>query len=527
MERGVSKRELLNQLGQSSHASLQDYIPLCVPAARDEAEFYAHLITWNHNKGAVRDVQMALPVIGLNEFTEPEFIGNALAHLAKLTPRELLAAYKFAQGYVRNKGVEMRPHPKTGKPVKMRLGGWKRFTSGKSFLGPASRRRALDNLVTRYLRKREDNSAEFERNLVQFRRSLISLYGLSHTQMSAYARTLIMDKTRPQDTAMDAIKRLETMTPIQAAASIVEHRIPFLMLFPVLKDKAKDPLLLMAIIDRMSPSELQTNIKMLERMGVKDHPETRVALENGLKRMATSTSRKTALKTAKAAELVEDQALKSKLKEVQEKQIDRLKGIDGNWLILADASGSMQEAVATGVMVAGTLARFVKERIGLVFFDASPRYFDVTGQTLEEIKYLTRHVTAGGYTSIGCGLQAAMERKQEIDGIIVISDGWENANPRFVQQYQRLLAQSGKDVPVYYFHLGHGGDTFLASMNAAGYAMQVTELNGMTVDDYSIPNIVQSLRVNRYSVIDEVLESKLWTVDEVLGIEKEELIACN
>jgi hypothetical protein len=56
----------------------------------------------------------------------------------------------------------------------------------------------------------------------------------------------------------------------------------------------------------------------------------------------------------------------------------------------------------------------------LVFFNTMPTYHDVTGKTLDEINAITKHVRAGGGTSIGCGLKYIMDRGLEVDGNAIV-----------------------------------------------------------------------------------------------------------
>lgn len=529
MERGVSKLAILTEATRSAHSALNEYVPVISQAARDESEFMAHMIPYLSDQGSIRDANIALPVITLSvpEFNEPAFVDNSLAHLAKLTPRELHVAYKFAMGQVRNKDLVPNPDPAKAKRYpKIRVGGWKHFQP--EYLVPRSGMRKLESLVGRYLRSRESNPAAFERNVVQFRRDMQSLYFMSRTAPSEYAKEILYNNIRPCGSTMQAIAELEHMEPRVAAASIVEHRIPFLMLFPILKKKVQDPVLLMAIIDRMSPSELQTNMKMLERLGVKDHPETRAALDQGLIKLASS--RKTVLKTTKAAESVTDEKMKAKVLAAQEKQIDNFKGVNGNWLVLGDCSSSMGVAVETAKLVAGTLARFVTDQVALVFFNDSPRYFDVTGKSMDEINQITKYVQANGWTSIGCGVLAAVQKGLDIHGIAIVSDGQENRNPLFVDQYKALCAATGRQIPVYYYKVGASGysDTLTESMNRAGFSMEVKDLRTTKIDSYSLPALVSQMKVNRFSVLDQVYEYKLLTVDQVLGVEskKGRLVTC-
>ena len=83
--------------------------------------------------------------------------------------------------------------------------------------------------------------------------------------------------------------------------------------------RLKEEPVLLSLIESMSPTELVTNTKMLEKLGVKSTPALRAAFENGLKKVAKSKA--ATLKTTQAAENVEDEQLAEKLRGAQEKQI--------------------------------------------------------------------------------------------------------------------------------------------------------------------------------------------------------------
>src|SRR6185369_4124006 len=101
-----------------------------------------------------------------------------------------------------------------------------------------------------------------------------------------------------------------------------------------------------------------------------------------------------------AAEEVEDESLKTMLKELQERQIqaqkDSGRGIDGNWLVIADKSGSMEASIELGKAVAAAIAKFVSGRVWLVFCDTCAGHLEVTGMTLEQIKEKSRFIKAAG-----------------------------------------------------------------------------------------------------------------------------------
>src|SRR4030042_845202 len=108
-EEGITKNQILSELSRSAHGALADYVPTCLQAAEQDAEFLAHLIAWNYDKGQIRDSKVALPVVSsfVNSFND-DFLDNSYAHFALLNPREMLKGYRFALSLRDNKELSPR-----------------------------------------------------------------------------------------------------------------------------------------------------------------------------------------------------------------------------------------------------------------------------------------------------------------------------------------------------------------------------------------------------------------------------------
>jgi hypothetical protein len=481
-ESGLTKNNIINELSKSPHGKLDEYLAVGTKAVKQEPEFMAHLIAWNQINGQVRDAKVALPVISLADPSFPEdFVENSLAHVASLDARNMLRALRFS------------------KQLK-------------------ARGRAMRRMVAQYLGSLESNWAKWERVAVQHRKSLKGLYAFPYTggriKLVPHVKAILFENQFPKGSLFYLISQLKNMSPSEAAGTILEHRIPSLIAKGALGEKAKNPDVVMALIDRMSATELVTNIKMLEELGLNTNPALRAAFEQALQRAAKS--KQNTLKTSKAAESVKDEGLKAKLQNLQEKQIKALGGIDGNWLVLGDKSGSMSTAIEMARHVASTLAKMVNGDVHIIFFDTSPRYGKATGCTYEEILAGSKHVTAGGGTSIGCGLQYLMDNNIEVDGIAIVTDGDENTNPYFGAVYQKYAKKFDKEPTVYVYQTPSGYKaSFSANLKAIGIDVQDFKLSGQT-DYYSLPNLVQTMRVNRYGLVDQIMETPLLTLDGVL-----------
>lgn len=476
-ETGLTKNQIIQQLTRSTHGDLKQYVAAGRAAVLQEAEFFAHLIAWNEINGQIRDSKVALPVVSLSV---PAFNGelaeNSLAHLSLLDPRSLVRALDFAR--------EVKT-PNHG--------------------------RGLHKLVEHYLRVREANPSWWVKTAMQHRRPLKTLYARFHIKPSVMADKVLFKGEKIG--VFGEIAKLKDMSPKEAATVIMQRKIPFLVAVGALGKKMQDPDMVLALISAMSATELVSNTKMLERLGVRKSGILSAAYEAGLKRVADSKTAPT-FKTTRAIAAVSDEKLKDKLRGVQEKQIAQLGGVEGNWLVLADKSGSMQVAIKVAVQLAATLSKHVKGKVHLIFFDNSPRFIDASGKEYDKLLEETRRITAGGGTSIGCGLQYALDNDLEVDGIAVVSDGGENATPLFHNVYPKLAAKLGKEPPVYFYDVGgQSSDVFSHLMRTAGIDLQKFDLRD-GFDYYTLPQIVTTMKTQRYGLIDAIMSTPLLTLAE-------------
>ena len=485
-EQGISKQKIFAELAKSSHGKLGEYVTIGKQAIEQESEFFQHLIAWNAIHGQIRDSKVALPVLGLAYEKDTELLDNSLAHLADLNPRELLKAFMFLR--------ELRPK---------------------------GRMMTMDRLVRDYLHDLESEKG-WDHVAVQHGKVLRSLYAYARVKPTKDRVRIVLfggvkkgeKSPLPKGSIFEAVANLKKMSATEAAAVIVKFKIPFLIAAGALEEKAKEPDLVLALLDRMSSSELITNMKMLEKLGVKTNPAIRGAFEKAMEKAATS--KKNTLKTTQAVDAVEDEGLKEKLRAVQKKQIAAAGGPEGDWAVLIDKSGSMAQAIETGRNIAAQLAQFVKGKVYMVFFDTSPMTVEVTNLSLDQIQKATKHIPASGGTSIGCALNRLLHEKIMVDGIAIVSDGGEHNAPLFADVYPKYTKLTDKDVPVYFYQLSGDPDYFSTSMNAAKIEMQTFDLRGSAVDYYSLPNLVKSMSGNPYNLLDEIMATPLVSLTDVL-----------
>lgn len=470
MEQALTRQQVISLLTRSPHGELTQYTPVALRAANEDPEFYSRLVAWNELKGQIRDSRVALPVIGL---AAPKLAGdmelrdNALAHMVKLDARNLVRSVRFAKSF---KDVS---------------------------------KRTVKRAVELYLREIESSSKRFDRVALQHRQSMKELYALLHIKPSDYANSILFKGEKRG--VFGVVARLKDMDPTEAAGTIMQLRIPFLVAQGAMGAKMKEPAVVQALIESMSPTELVTNTKMLERLGINTNPALRATYNAAL--VKAQSSKKATLKTARAAAVVGG-AVGEKLATVQEKQLDAI-AVEGDWLVLGDKSGSMTVSIEASRQIAAVLARAAKGKTHLVFFDSGPTYYDVTGKTLEEINEITKRVAAGGGTDIGCGAAYMAAKKANVDGIAIISDGGERGVVGFAAAYGKLCEVLDKEPPVYFYKVTGSDPDWLSGQCArAGVELTMFDLTG-GVDYYSLPNIVQTMRTNRWSLADEIMATPL------------------
>ena len=491
-ESAITPNALIAELGRIGHGELTGYIPVAQRTTRENPELMAHFLSWNALNGQVRDSKVALPVITLSVkgFDDNELIENSLAHMATLPLRDFLRALRFSK---------------------------------QAGVGAAGRMKTVKRLVTRYVRTLEADPNKWKRVALQHRDSMREVYSLFHIKAgSEFIQNVLQgknfDKTKatlPRGTAFGALAALRTMPPLEAAGEIMRWKLPFMAIQKAFGGLPADPDVLVATIARMTPTELVTNTKALMKRGVKTEPKLRAAYEEALgKKDKGRGPAANVLKATTAAEAIDDEAIKAKLMVMQERKLDEM-SVEGDWLVLADKSGSMSAAIEAARLVAGTLSRLGKGRVSLIFFDNSPYLYDATGKTYEAILEETKRVVAAGYTSIGCGLLMAISKGLPMDGIVVVSDGGENCPPYFNDQYKALVQSLGKEPPVYFFQLG-AGDNFTERMKNAGFALNTIDLRGKTVDRYSVPGLCQTMRTTHYGLLETIMDTPLLKLDDVL-----------
>jgi len=491
------RQSLINELLQSRHGDLPAYVPSTDKAAEDP-EFLSKLIVWNLAKGEIRDTKIALPMIALHHFgkDEKDLAENAMACLCSLDPRSLVKAYRFKK--ILNRII------------------------------PGGNRRILEQGLKMYLSKREENPGLWDRVALQHRHSLKELYAVAHMKPSDRAQAVLFKGEYPKGSVFEDVARLKSIGTEEAAGIILNRKIPFQIAIGALGKKKEDfikaPELPLALMSAMSGQQLLASTKMLQSLGVFSSPMLQSEYNKALQR-AKGDKRVSTLKADKAARAVVEAATTDEEKKVAEKIVKKLsavqeeklaqKTIEGDWVIFGDCSGSMNQAIKLAIEISSYITKSVKGKVYLIFFNIEPRMMDVTGKTLAEIQHETRLITAGGGTSCGCGLWLLADKKISVDGIVMVSDGGENTSPAFGQAYNRYKEVMKREPTVYFYKLP--GERNVFSDNCKMVNVAIEEFDMTKSDYYSLPNMIAMMKITRYSLIDEIMNTELLTFKDVFG----------
>lgn len=121
------------------------------------------------------------------------------------------------------------------------------------------------------------------------------------------------------------------------------------------------------------------------------------------------------------------------------------------------------------------------------------------------------------FPSIGCGLEAMIGKP--VDGIAVVSDGGENRAPVFAEFHKRKF----EGVPVYFYQVQGDRNVFSHNCKVMGVPLSEFDLQNATgLDYYSVANLVQTMRTNRYGLYQEIMDTPLLTLAKVFKTEERE-----
>ncbi|MEM9068801.1 MAG: hypothetical protein AAGE52_09855 [Myxococcota bacterium] len=461
--------QMLDSLLTTPHRKLEQVAELHKRMIAQDPIFYGHLAVWYADNGHVRDHREVF-VANLLASALPEHRDAGFVMLQALPPYQVARVVEF---------------------MKRSLGRV-----------PRSARTA----VTQYLRKREANPRQFDRAALRARKAMKRLYASLHIKPSERADRILFKGRPPADSLAYQVKELaKAKTPAAQAKVIAEQKIPFPVAIGAIQTLT--PVVLVALLDAMTPQETINHLKALERRGALAHPAVKKLVDKKIAE-AKSDKRVSAYKAKVAAAAAPvDSAMASALSEVTEAQVKKAGRIRRPTALLVDKSGSMEQAIEVGKQIAAMLSGIADAPLYVYAFDKAPYYLQATDSSLAGWERVFKHVHAGGTTSIGAPLAAMRRRGQRVEQVLVITDEGENSAPYFPDEYTKYAKEFDVKPDVLILKLGR----------ATGYLERKLKDKKVTVDTltftgdyYSLPNLVPLLtRPSRLDLVLEILEVPL------------------
>jgi hypothetical protein len=482
---------ILNTLLTTPHRRLDAVWPVHAEMARQDPRFYVRLAAWYADHGDVRDhKEMFIITLVLSSFPGHRDVGLAL--LRGLPPYEVVRVVDFINGR------KERPRARAAAAAEPT-----ELTSHGLFRNPP---RCLRTEVTRYLREREADAAWLDSTVLVARKALKRLYALLHVAPGERAQKILFDEDPPADSRLFALRALaRASSPEAQARAIIEHEIPYRVAVSVVHQLT--PVVVAALVERMSPQEVINNLAALERRGALADASLKALIERKLDEARTG-ARVSALKAEQALQ-VTDLApdVRVRLEKVADTQVKAKGRITRPTALLIDKSGSMSQAIELGKRIGALLSAVCEAELYVYAFDTIAYEVEAGGTDLAAWERSLQGITAGGGTSVGVAVEALRRKRHYVEQVLVITDEGENTPPLFLDSLRKYQAELKADPGVCFVRTPGSTTQMEDACRKAGVVADAFQFTG---DYYALPNLVPLLaRPSKLDLLMEILEYPL------------------
>jgi hypothetical protein len=477
---------ILNTLLTTPHRQLDDVWLVHADLVRQDPRFYVRLAAWYADHGDVRDHQEVFIItLVLSDFPGHRDVGLAL--LRALPPYQVVRVVDFISGRTQR--------ARGGDGAALARHGLFRSVP-----------RCVRTEVARYLREREADADWFDSSVLVARKAVKRLYALLHVAPSPRAQQVLFDDRPPPGSRLFALRRLARATsPEEQARAVVEHAIPYRVAASVVRNLT--PVVLAALVERMSAQEVINNLAALERRGALAEPALKALVERKLDE-ARGARRVSALKAEEAAKVARlSPDVRGRLEKVADTQVKAKGRITRPAALLIDKSGSMSSAIELGKRIGALLSAVCERELYVYAFDTLAYEVEAGGSDLAAWERSLVGITAGGGTSVGVAVEALRRKRQYVEQLIVITDEGENTPPLFVDGLRKYREEL-KAEPAVCFVRTPGATTQLEeACRRAGLVVDAFQFAG---DYYALPNLVPLLaRPSKLELLLEILDYPL------------------
>jgi hypothetical protein len=461
--------EMLNSLLTTPHRKLEQVAEIHKLIVELDPIFYGHLAVWYDQNGEVRDHKEV-------------FVGHLLTSDLPSHREAGFAMLKSLPPYQVARVVDYMKQQRNKVP------------------------RSARTAIRQYLETREKNTAVFDRAALRGRKAMKHLYASLHIKPSDRTNAILFKDEPPEGSLAAVLKQLAKATSAaEQARLIVEFNLPYTVAIGAVQQLT--PVVLVALINSMSPQEIINNLKSLKARGAMDHSEVKQLIDSKLEAAQTS-NRISVFKSLVAVDAADfDSETAARLEQVANAQVKRRGTIARPTALLVDKSGSMDNAIEIGKRLAALISGITEAELFVYAFDTMPYPIQAQGKELTDWERAFANIKAGGGTSIGCALEVMRRKKQIVDQIILVTDEGENADPYFPAVYKTYCRELGVMPNVVIVRVGGYCDWVEGQLKQQQAPVETFAFAG---DYYALPNLVPLLtRPSRLELLMEILETPL------------------
>ena len=483
-----TRLRVLNSLLTCPHRGLDSVWKLHDEMVRADPRFYVRMAAWYTDQGDIRDhKEVFCASLSLSGF--PGHRDTGLALLARLPLYQVARVVDFISGRVKTT-------KKGDQKTTIRTGLFRNLP------------RSLKTEVTRLLRAKEADAAQFDRAVVYGRRDMKRLYALLHVKPDARAQAILFDDAPPADSLIAVLKQVaKSDDPLEQARAIVEHRIPYRIATGLLKRMT--PTVLVALIDAMSPQELINSLASIQRQGAFEDLEVKQLIERKIQ-SAQGAGRVSAYKAkeaAKAAPLGE--SVTAALHKVTEAQLAKRGRIKRSTALLVDKSGSMTEAIELGKRIGAMISSMSDAALYVYAFDNMAHPIEPGTTELVSWEKAFAGIVADGATSCGVAIDRMRRKEQKVDQIVIVTDEQENAQPFFAAELARYRTDFSLDTEAVIVKVRGASNLLETQLTAQRLPFTTYAFSG---DYYALPNLAMLLsRPSQLELLEEIMDHPLPT----------------
>jgi hypothetical protein len=332
------------------------------------------------------------------------------------------------------------------------------------------------------------------------------LYATLHIKPGERAEKVLFEDKPPHDSRVQIASRLKSLAdrPDEQARLIVNHRLHYTARIGAIKHFT--PAILYALAFVMTPQQVINNLKFFEKRGALKAPHTRAVVEEKL-RQGAKESRVSDFKSMVALSKLEaDGDMAEKLLELTAARVKNRGEIKVPTALFVDKSGSMERCIEIGKLLATMCSTIATSDLYVYAFDTNSFEIKAKENNFACWESAFARIRANNATSIGAPFMRLMNR--EIDQVVVITDGEENAPPHFKDMLETYEGLHKKKVRVIMVKVSNNPCTPLEA-DMAGRDMMVIPFDG---DYYNLPNVIPLLCAgNNFELVEDVLSMELYT----------------